>query len=157
VPPWKVVAAKGLIGGLVCVAPILVSAMIALLIAGDRELSWAELVGMYAMALGVTLAMHSWLTAAAIRQPSEARAALVGIAVVVGWFLLVAMAEMPRTEMLSVSEFEQWVGACSPLGFIIIKEDHVPRLVVIGLQLLSMALLWTWSAKRIGKSGKVVA
>ena len=157
VPPWKVVAAKGLIGGLVCVAPILVSAAIALLIAGDRELAWGELLGLYAMAMGTTLVMFSWLTAVAIRQPSEARAALVGIAVVVGWSLLVGIAEMLRTEVMNVSDLEHWIGASSPFGFIIIKEDHVPRLAVLGLQLLSMALLWTWSARRIGKSGKVVA
>jgi ABC-type transport system involved in multi-copper enzyme maturation permease subunit len=157
VPPWKVVAAKGLVGGLVCVAPIFVSAVIALLMAGDRELSWGELLGLYAMALGVTLVMFSWLTAVAIRQPSEARAALVGIAAVVAWSLLIAIAEMLRTEVMNISDLEQWVGACSPFGFIIIKEDDVPRLAVLGLQLLSIALLWTWSARRIGKSGKVVA
>jgi hypothetical protein len=132
-------------------------ALIALLMAGARELDWGELVGMYAMALGATLSVFSWLAAAGMRQPSEARAGMLGIGVIVAWFLLIVIAEAVRTETSSISRLENWVAACSPLGFVVLKDQPVPVPAVIGAQLASMALLWTWSTRRIGKSGKVVA
>jgi ABC-type transport system involved in multi-copper enzyme maturation permease subunit len=155
VPPWKVIAAKGLVGGMVCLAPIFTSAAIAMLMAGDRELSWSELVGLYAMAIGVTLAMFSWLTAASVRQPSEARAAMWGIGVVAFWSVVIALSAMWQTS--EATDVELWTAASSPFGFILLKDGSPPRAIVVGIQLVSLAALWWWSGKRIGKSGKVVA
>ena len=157
VPTWKVVAAKGLVGVIVCVAPVIVSAVIALIIAGNREMPWDMLLRLYGIALGVTLSTFSWLAAIGIRQPSEARAGLIGIGVVVGWFLLIGIAAAVRQEVWEVSHLEEWTGALSPIGFVLINDGPIPTGTVIGLQIVSMALLWAWSAWRIGKPGKVVA
>lgn len=157
VPSWKVVAAKGLVGAILCTAPILTSAAIASLIAGNRELSWNELLGLYGMALGVAMSVFSWLTAVGIRQPSEARAGLMGIGTIVAWFLLIGIAAAVRNELVNISRLEDWVGAFSPLGFAVLRSTSLPPSGVIGVQLASIALLWVWSARRIGKPGKVVA
>src|SRR3712207_2884161 len=88
VPTWKVLAAKALVGGVVCGAPMVASAVIAAAVAGDREMSWGQLIGFYGMAVGVTFSVFTWLTAAGVRQPSEARVGLVGIGMLVGWILI---------------------------------------------------------------------
>jgi hypothetical protein len=155
VPTWKVVAAKGVVGALVCATPILVSAIIGLLMAGSREMPWDELIGLYGIGLGVALSMLSWLTAIGIRQPSEARAGLVGIGAVVGWSLLVAIGGALESEF--GMEMVVWVAALSPMGFVALRGAPISPAVVIAAQLVSVAALWGWSAKRIAKPGKVVA
>ena len=157
VPPWKVLAAKGVVGAAVCAAPVIVSGVLAALVAGDGEMSWPELVGLYAIAIGVTLSMFTWLTAAGVRQPSEARAGLVGIAIVVGWFLLMALGAAMQAELLRDTDVEQWVAAVSPVGLILLKGSSIPTAAVIALQVTVVAVMWWYAAHRIGKPGKVVA
>jgi ABC-type transport system involved in multi-copper enzyme maturation permease subunit len=157
VPPWKVLAAKGVVGAAVCAAPVVVSALIALLVAGNREMAWGELIGLYALATGVTLAVFTWLTAAAVRQPSEARAGLVGIGVMIGWFLLMMVAAAIGSELFNRAPVEDWVAMFGPFGLVALKSSAVPGAAVIAIQAVSLALVWWWAAARIGKPGKVVA
>ena len=157
VPAWKVLAAKGLVGAAVCLVPIVVSSAIAAVVAGDREMSWTQLWSMHGMALALSLAMFTWLTAASVRQPSEARAGLVGAGLIVGWFLLLGIAAAVRTEAGTVPQTDKWVAAVSPVGAVVLKDDSIPRTAVVGLQVLSISAAWCWAAWRIAKPGKVVA
>jgi ABC-type transport system involved in multi-copper enzyme maturation permease subunit len=157
VPAWKVLAAKAVIGAAVCAAPMVASALIALAVAGNRELSWGELVGIYGMAITVAIMMFSWMTAAAARQPSEARAGLAGVGVVVAWCLLMALGSTVRTETTSEARFVEWIATFSPFGIVALKGGPIPAAGVIAIQGCSLVLLWLWSARRIAKPGKVVA
>ena len=155
VPAWKVLAAKGVVGAAVCVAPIVVSTGIAAVIAGDREMSREQFWGMHGIAVVLSLAMFAWLTAASVRQPSEARAGLVGAGFIVGWFLLVGVAAAVQ-EAGTVSRTHEWVATVSPIGAVMLKDASIPRAAVIGLQVLSISAAWCWAAWRIAKPGKVV-
>jgi ABC-type transport system involved in multi-copper enzyme maturation permease subunit len=157
VPIWKVLAAKALVGGIVCASPMIVSAVIASVIAGDREMAWGELVGFYAMAVGVTFSVFTWLTSAGVRQPSEARVGLVGIGLFVGWFLIIGALSALGSELYEDRSLDEWVAAACPLGFMALKSDMVPPAGVIAVQLCGIAAMWCWAAWRIGKPGKVVA
>jgi hypothetical protein len=106
----------------------------------------------YAMAVGVSLAMFTWMTVMSIRQPSEARAGLVGVGVVAGWFGLLAVSELLR--------LGRWVVVFSPMGAATLYGGGpipFPRPVIVVLQVLVVALLWVWAARRLAKPGKVVA
>jgi ABC-type transport system involved in multi-copper enzyme maturation permease subunit len=157
VPAWKVLAAKGLIGAIVCTGPVLVSAAIAAVVAGDREMAWSQFAQMYAMAIGMTLSTFAWLTAAGVRQPSEARAGLMGIGVGAGWFLVIATSSMLAIELFHDQTVMAWVAAFSPFGLTVLRGGDAPPAVVIGIQLVMFAVVWAWAAWRIGKPGKVVA
>ena len=157
VPPWKVLAAKMLIGSTVCVAPLLAAAVVAAIVAGDRELAWKDFAVIYAMAVGMSVATLAWLTAAGVRQPSEARAGIAGIGVLFAWFLLVAMFAMLGAEVFQNTHLDEWVAAATPMGITMLRSEFVPPAAVIAIQLTSVALVCWWSARRIAQPGKVVA
>jgi hypothetical protein len=157
VPPWKVLAAKTFVGSIVCVAPILASAVVAAIVAGDREMAWRQFGVMYVAAAGLTVATFTWLTAAGIRQPSEARAGIAGIAVMFAWFLVIATGSMLGEEVFHGAPLDEWATAASPFGMLMLRSDFVPPAAVIAIQLSSVALVWWWSARRIARPGKVVA
>ena len=157
VPAWNVLVAKGIIGAIVCTGPILVSAVIAAVVAGDREMEWSQFAEMYAMAIGMTLSTFAWLTAAGVRQPSEARAGLMGIGVGAGWSLVIAISSMLAIELFHDESLIAWVAAFSPFGLTVLRGGDAPPAVVIGIQLVMFAVVWAWAAWRIGKPGKVVA
>lgn len=157
VPTWHVLAAKAIVGCAVCAAPVLVSAVLAAVIAGNREMAWSELIEIYAMALGVAVSMFTWLTAAGVRQPSEARAGLAGIGMVVAWILVVMLSSLlPRQVFEGLTQVE-WVSVFSPFGLMVLIDGVGPSHVVIAIQVVVLTLVWLWAAQRIGKPGKVVA
>ncbi|MGB7160182.1 MAG: ABC transporter permease subunit [Tepidisphaeraceae bacterium] len=160
VPTWHVLAAKAIVGVAVCAAPVLVSGLLAAVMAGDREMAWSEMAEIYAMALGTTISMFTWLTAAGIRQPSEARAGLAGIGVVVAWILMMVLSLLLPFQVVEGFSQVEWVGAFSPFGLMALIDDidrpaHTYRPVVIVIQISMVALVWLWAARRIGKPGKV--
>jgi ABC-type transport system involved in multi-copper enzyme maturation permease subunit len=157
VPPWKVLAAKMVMGWVVCVAPLLASAAVAAIVAGDRELAWKDFAVIYAIAVSMSVATLAWLTAAGVRQPSEARAGIAGIAVLFAWFLVVATCAMLGAEVFQHTHLDEWVAAATPMGMTMLRSEFVPPAAVIAIQLASVALVLWWSARRIARPGKVVA
>ncbi len=157
VPAWHVLAVKAVVGTAVCVAPIIASALLALLMAKDRELSWGDMTFMYAMATGMSVAMFAWFTAAGVRQPSEARAGLVGVGVAAGWALAIAISSMLGIEMFNDATRAAWVGAFSPFGLLMLRGGDAPPAAMITIQISMFAAVWSWAAWRIGKPGKGVA
>lgn len=157
VPTWHVLAAKALVGGAVCAAPIIVSALLAALIAGDREMAWSELIEIYATALGLAVSMFTWLTAAGVRQPSEARAGLAAIGMVVVWILIMVLSSLLPLPVFEGLTQVEWVGVFSPFGLMVLIDGADLPAVVIAIQVCMVTLVWLWAARRIGKPGKVVA
>ena len=145
VPAWHVLAAKAAVGLAVVAAPVLVAAALALLIAGGRELSAADLLGMYAITMGIALATFTWMTATSIRQPSEARAGLVGIAVFAAWSTLLFLA--------GVMGLGPWALYVSPFAFSAAsKGGPSPGFgPLVVAQVGIMVLLWAWAARRLAR------
>lgn len=157
VRPWQVLAAKGLVGAAVCAAPILISGLLAMLVAGNRELPWDELIALYGVGSGLALAVFAWFTAAGVRQPSEARAGIAGIIVFALWALLIGIGTMIGIEIFHKATQVEWVAIFSPFGLVMLVESSAPPAAVIAIQLAMFAAVWGWAAWRIGKPGKVVA
>lgn len=157
VRPWQVLAAKGLVGAAVCAAPILISGLLAMLVAGNRELPWDKLIGLYGVGTGLTLSVFAWFTAAGIRQPSEARAGIAGIIMFALWAMLIGISTMIGVEIYHNATQVEWVAMSSPFGLVMLVESNAPPAAVIGIQLAMFAAVWGWAAWRIGKPGKVVA
>jgi hypothetical protein len=105
----------------------------------------------------MSVATLAWLTAAGVRQPSEARAGIAGIAMMFAWFLAVAIFAMLDTEVFQNEHVDEWVAAATPMGMTMLKSEFVPPAAVIAIQLAGVALVLWWSARRIARPGKVVA
>ncbi len=157
VPTWQVLAAKAIVGVAVCAAPVLVSALLAALIAGDREMAWSTMAEIYALATFSSISMFTWLTAAGIRQPSEARAGLAGIGVITAWVLIMMLSSLLPFHAAEGMPHVEWVGTFSPFGPLVLIEGNRPTAAVIAIQIVMLTCVWLWAARRIGKPGKVVA
>ena len=154
VPAWHVLATKGLVGAATCAAPILASALLATLIAGDREMTWARLIGHYAATLGLSLSMFTWLTAAGLRQPTEARAALAGIAAIVGWILIMTLTSLTPFRVHVGATTVEWAGIFSPFGPMMTLITSAPRFAIIAIQCAVIVTVWTVAARRFAKPAK---
>jgi len=146
---WKIFAVKMAMGALVCALPIVGCMVVSLAIAGGREMSATRIIVAYLGCVAFSIVMLVWMVAFSIRQPSEARAGLVGIGVFMGWIF---------TILLSMLFFKppNWFGlVITPLGILVITfnlmYNVLGRLVVVQLALFVCLLLW--GAYRFDKEG----
>jgi ABC-type transport system involved in multi-copper enzyme maturation permease subunit len=117
----RIVAVKTVAGLLLCGGPIVVAGAISVFVAGNREMPTGAIVELYARSMLTALSLFIWIQSLTIRLPSEARAAMLSIGIVVMWLMLSAgfdLMEAPRM-----------VQAVSPFAFIYALADirtHVP-------------------------------
>ena len=112
VKSWKVFTVKLLTGASVCAVPILGSMIVALLIASEREMEPSDIAIPYLCSVAFGFVMYIWIIAFGIRQPSEARVGLVGIAIFVGWVLVIII-----SEALIKRPHDGWSLVITPFGF----------------------------------------
>jgi len=145
VRPWLVLLVKTLMGLAVCVGPLAGATAVALVMAGGREVSAAMMVKLCGNVGGVTALFFVWSLAFAVRQPSEARAALVAIAVAAAWWL---------TLMLIIGRPHGWVvyiHYVHPLGFAKLTWNGSQQVAIV-IQVAMAGLLWWWAARRLAAS-----
>ncbi|UCG56431.1 MAG: ABC transporter permease [Phycisphaerales bacterium] len=151
VPSWKIFAVKMLVGAAVCVGPILGSMIGALVTAAGREQSASAIVIPYLGGAAFGLAVLVWAVAFGVRQPSEARAGLVAIGVLVVWAFAAFAFEVFLGHHFNRASLE-----ITPYGFFEATLDGdyemLPRL--IALQLLMAACLLFWAGYRFGRLGR---
>ncbi|MHC4361636.1 MAG: ABC transporter permease subunit [Planctomycetota bacterium] len=153
VESWKIFAAKMVMGAAVCTGPLLGSAVLSIAMAGGREISGSRMVSFYSAGFGVGLALFVWMAAFGISQPTEARAGLVGIAVITLWMAFLTVCDFFLNEPLKT-----WSMMIVPFGFFRAlgeeQTDIGPKTafvqIVIGICLL------VWGAYRFGRSAKRV-
>jgi hypothetical protein len=146
---WRVLGVKLAMGAAAILAPVLGAGVAALLLAGGREWGSWQIVrahlGMAALALSVLV----WMLAFGARQPSEARAALVGLGVLGAWALAGvlgswAMEHLGLPECLMVLHPATFMAALDPP-----KGRFL--LTVLAFQApIAAALVW-WMARRFGQ------
>lgn len=148
VKSWKIFMVKFLTGAVVCVVPILGSMIVALLIASGRELNPSDIVVPYLCSIAFGFVMYIWIIAFGIRQPSEARVGLVGIAIFIGWGAIVMIADELVTRPL-----DRWSLAITPFGFFEIGWDRDYSLLpkTIPIQLVLAVCLIIWGAHRFSR------
>ena len=80
--PWIMLGVKLSVGVAACIAPLAASAALACLMAGGREVPVAGILAGHGAAAVIAMCVLVWTISFSIRQPTEARAGLMGLAVV---------------------------------------------------------------------------
>jgi len=142
---WKILAVKTAMGVAGCIAPLLAAAVVTCVIAGGRELSVWQILAMYARGMGTVLALFLWMLALGIGLPTEARAGLVGLGILVIW--LIGSMGMSMNQA-------GWLWPFSPLGFLPMPEarEMVSRpLAALSAHALIVPGLWALAAWRLAR------
>ena len=148
VEKWKVFAVKMGVGALVCAGPVILVGVLVFIIGGGRELS-ARQTGMY-FSVGIVfgVAAFVWMAVFGVRRASETKAGLVGIAVLVGWFLFFGFDDVVRIPWL-----RWWLQAVLPLQFDLTSPHDILKRVLVQSAVVSGLLVW--GCGRFGKEGRV--
>ena len=150
VRPWKILLVKIALGALACAAPMLLTALIACLVAGGREMTSSRILQFYAANAGLAVALLIWITAFAVRQPTEARAGLVGLAVLFGCFLTALVYGQ------FYDQLPEWVVSLHPVTALSVLENeglHTLKLT-LPVQLTLALAMFLWSAFRFTRLGR---
>jgi ABC-2 family transporter len=89
VAPGRILGVKIAMGVLLTAGPIMVAMGVSLLVAGGREMTSGTMVLLYVRSVATALALYFWMFALTARLPSETRASLIAMAVVIGWLIVV--------------------------------------------------------------------
>lgn len=148
---WKIFAVKMAMGILVCVGPIAGCMVLSLAIAAGREMSASRIIVPCLGGVAFGIVMLVWMVAFSIRQPSEARAGLVGIAVFMVWVFIISLDEISGGGLLSGSSL-----VITPFGIFDCTLDRNYDILpdVIQVQLAIGTCLVVWAAHRFGKLGR---
>lgn len=152
VRPWKVLGVKLAMGAAVCVGPILAACVVSLLMAGGREQSSSLFLLVHALAAGLGVCLLLWMTAFGIRQRTEARAAVVGMAVVFAWYAWATG--------LSMSHLSRQGGAAdllmlpNPLYAALTMRQTHRTAEFLAVQAVVAALLFVWAVRRFARPGR---
>ncbi|MGA2233069.1 MAG: ABC transporter permease [Tepidisphaeraceae bacterium] len=152
VAPWRILVAKTLMGLLLCAGPMILAALVSVAIAGNREMSSADMLYFYARSTFTTLSLFIWMLALTAQLPSETRAGLLAMGLLVFWLLATAGLVQPSVPLLAF--------AVSPFAFVYRDADpagNAPTLLVnLAVQVAILSLLWLWTTRRLtcGSEGK---
>jgi hypothetical protein len=148
VAPWRILLAKTEMGFILCAGPMVAAAAVSILIAGGREITTEAMLSLYSRSILATLSLFIWMLALTARLPSEARAGLLSLGILICWMLatggLIQIAD-PTTVLLasSISPFALIFGYSS--GF-----EHAPPLIfVVIVQAAIVSILWKWASGRL--------
>jgi ABC-type transport system involved in multi-copper enzyme maturation permease subunit len=142
VSPWKILAAKTLIGMLLCAGPLVAATIVSVLATEGREAPIDGMLASYGATILAGLSLFVWMMTLTIRLPSEARAALVALGVLIMWWI-VSVATIEGN-----SEFRRFLSAFSPL---LLSYPWLFGLRELP-QVLILCLLWIWAGTQLAKS-----
>jgi len=145
VQPWRILLAKTGIGFLLCVGPMTAAAVASLLMAGGRELTSESMLVLYGRSTLVALSLFIWMLALTARLPSEARAGLLAMGILIFWLLATAGLADPDVPSVAfaVSPFALVYGYSN--GF----SAAPPLALVLAVQVVVLSLLWVWTSRRL--------
>ena len=112
VRPRDVLLAKTVAGVGLCVGPLVVAAVISAAMTRGREMLTVDLLAFYLRATLASVAMLVWIVALTVRLPTEARASLLAVGVLVLWVMATAGMGIPG------SGFRSTGFAVSPFSFL---------------------------------------
>ena len=147
VRPARIFAAKTVMGVVLCAVPLILTVVVGVVIAGGREISSAAIMGLHLRTLAATLSLYFWMLALTVRLPTETRAALITLGVLVMWMIVtVGLPQGWNPQMMS-SRF--WL--VDPLVFLMgFKEGQwagsLPAAAAV--QAVIAAALWFGAARQ---------
>jgi len=156
VRPWKIYIAKTLMGLALCIGPVLVTAIVSLLVAGGREMSAGSMIGLYGRTLAAVLFLFFWMFALSVRLPTETRAALITLGVLIGWAIVtVGLSTLvPAHAYFGPVEMPSKWWLISPFVFLLgFHEGHwaVSLAVAAMVQAVIAIALWLWAATQLAR------
>jgi hypothetical protein len=152
VKPIEIFTVKTVIGALLCAVPLILAGAVSLAIAGGREISTLAIVGLYARTLAATLSLFFWMLALTVRLPSETRAGLIAMAVLIMW-AIVTLGLMEAWKPAEGSPSNLWI--VDPLVFLVGFKDGVwaaPLGLAAGVQAIIAMGLWLWAAWQLPRA-----
>jgi hypothetical protein len=154
----RILGVKAAMGIVLCAGPMLVAGAISVFVTRGREISVITMIAFYGSSLVTTLSLFVWMMALTIRLPSETRAALLSIGVLILWMLAtegLAYPSVPKLAM-SISPFAlvyrtilipgdpEWIP--HPLS----GDTELSRIgVVLAAQIAIAFLLWKYASRRV--------
>ena len=79
---------KTVMGVILTAGPLVVAGVISLIVAGGRELTTAAMAFFFAKSVAAALSLYFWMFALTVRLPTETRASLIAMGVVVMWLIV---------------------------------------------------------------------
>jgi len=146
ISPRQILIGKTVMGVLLIVGPLSLSAAISCLFFANREITLPAMVLIYLRSILASVSLFVWMFTLTSNLPSETRAGLLSIGVLVLWGLASAgLADESVPWLLST---------ISPLAFLagLVDSRHqsVPEFfIVLVVHVIICLLLWTWTARRI--------
>jgi hypothetical protein len=148
IAPWRILLAKTAMGLLLCAGPMFTAAMVSWIMAGGREIYASSIFDLYGRSAMAGAILFFWMLALTSRLPSEARAGLVAVGILICWML--------ATDGLAQPWVPQLLMAVSPLAFLrswfSAPEDGLPMVVVPLLQVVIAAVLWGATLRLFNRS-----
>ena len=160
VAPWKVLAAKTLLGAALCAVPLVAAAAVSVAVARGREVPIPATLAIFGGSIATALLLFVWMLAFTARSEGEGRAAGLAVGVMVFWLLatygLLAAAQhredrinhlvhpqpSPQAEVLLV-----------PTPFVaVFAVNGIVLAAGIALQLSVAAGLWAWTARAVASN-----
>jgi ABC-type transport system involved in multi-copper enzyme maturation permease subunit len=148
VASWRILLAKTLVGMLQCGGPLLAAGLVSLLMVGGRELSGETIVNLYCRSTLASLSLFVWMVALTSRLPSEARAGLVALGVLILWSLVsigLTAPGVPRA-LLAISPFTFFYVIFTSV------TDTPGFFMVFIAQLAILSAVWTVTVRVFNRS-----
>jgi ABC-type transport system involved in multi-copper enzyme maturation permease subunit len=152
IAPWKILAVKTAMGVLLCAVPMLLAAGASVYMAGGREMTTAAIVDLYGRSALTALSLFIWMLALTAHLPSEARAGLVGLGILIFWMLATMGLSVGPVEDYAFQHesgiVQRTLLAASPLAFVYRFDTYSagarpPTMAMAaGIQVLVGAALW---------------
>ena len=83
-----ILAIKTLVGVALCIVPLAIACALSLGMAGGREMLASAIIAMFVRCLLTMLSFYFWTLALTIRLPSETRATLIGLGILIAWMII---------------------------------------------------------------------
>jgi hypothetical protein len=145
-------------GILLTAGPIFVAAAVSIAFAGGREMSSAAIAGLYVRTLVAALSLFFWMYALTVRLPTETRASLIAMAVLIMWLLI----SLGMTQSTQLSVFHAIAPAppapsnvrlIDPFVFLMAPQNAGASLWIGAafIQSLIAAILLLWASRRFAR------
>jgi len=147
IAPWRILVAKTAMGMLLCIGPLAVAALLSLLVAGGREVTPLSIFDLYGRSTLESLSFFLWMLALTARLPSESRAGLVAVGVLILWMLASMALASPNLPLFPL------LFTVSPLAFLSGVGGMLnggPKLVTVLLtQVVILTPLWASTVRSL--------
>jgi ABC-type transport system involved in multi-copper enzyme maturation permease subunit len=88
IAPWRILLAKTAMGILLCAGPLVAAAIVSAVISGQRKIPTIDILALYFRTILIAVALFTWMLAATSRLPSESRAAMLSVGVLILWWMI---------------------------------------------------------------------